>query len=548
MEVTVKKALTIGGLKKAKIIAGEEGLNNIIKYVSVIEVPDISQWFRGYELWISALYTLKEDIQGQMKVLDLMAEYKSAGLVICYCDTYIKNISSKLIKKANHLKIPLMLIPEEVAYVDIISPILSEILNQKTTELEYTVAVHERFAKLLFNRKINDYNQDDSFKLSTKVINELFNLIKRPIVLADQHNKILAYSPNYQQMFNQQKINPLNLLNNLELRRLKNNNKIIIIHRQYSKIVFKPIVFGNNYYGTTAVLMADNLSKLEEIAVEQAITVFAIILMNKISIKKYINRKKQGFFNDLLKGKFKSNTSMEIAAQEFDWNISNIKIAIFLKFQTTQKNYNLPELIKQKVNERIKADNPNHISIFEHMNLSIFLESEQDYSLLKEKAKNLIESIDKIIKEIDNRIEYTAGIGDYAKKPIDLRKSYEKAIKAKHIAEKLIGAGSIINIEDINMLYLLDKLSNNQDVKNYVLNQIKKIKDYDLEKGTDLLQILEMLINDVQTQDIAEKMYIHRNTVNYRKKQIIKILEKNPFEEPYKTNYKITFTLYKLLN
>ena len=98
------------------------------------------------------------------------------------------------------------------------------------------------------------------------------------------------------------------------------------------------------------------------------------------------------------------------------------------------------------------------------------------------------------------------------------------------------------------MLYLLDKLSNNQDVKNYVLNQIKKIKDYDLEKGTDLLQILEMLINDVQTQDIAERLYIHRNTINYRKNQIIKLLEKNPFKEPYKTNFKITVTLYKLLN
>ncbi|MDN4075990.1 hypothetical protein [Fictibacillus terranigra] len=43
MSMFVKEAMNIGGLQKAKIIAGHSGVDKLIEHVSVIEVPESNE-------------------------------------------------------------------------------------------------------------------------------------------------------------------------------------------------------------------------------------------------------------------------------------------------------------------------------------------------------------------------------------------------------------------------------------------------------------------------------------------------------------------------
>ncbi|MEG3067911.1 MAG: hypothetical protein RQM95_06730 [Syntrophaceticus schinkii] len=40
MGITVRDALKLGGLKKGRVIGGFEGLDNTVRYVSVLEITD----------------------------------------------------------------------------------------------------------------------------------------------------------------------------------------------------------------------------------------------------------------------------------------------------------------------------------------------------------------------------------------------------------------------------------------------------------------------------------------------------------------------------
>lgn len=73
------------------------------------------QWFRGNELWLTAFFTLKENLDAQIKMIEAIAKHNSAGLVICYPDTYMQGIAPALLDRANALKVPVMLVPEDVA-------------------------------------------------------------------------------------------------------------------------------------------------------------------------------------------------------------------------------------------------------------------------------------------------------------------------------------------------------------------------------------------------------------------------------------------------
>ena len=43
-EVTVKEVLNTKGFQGSSVVAGEMGLNNIVKTVTVAEVPDAMDW------------------------------------------------------------------------------------------------------------------------------------------------------------------------------------------------------------------------------------------------------------------------------------------------------------------------------------------------------------------------------------------------------------------------------------------------------------------------------------------------------------------------
>lgn len=54
--ITLKEALKIGGLKEGKVIAGEKGLNRIVSYVDILEVPDMLGWLRGEKLIVFYIF------------------------------------------------------------------------------------------------------------------------------------------------------------------------------------------------------------------------------------------------------------------------------------------------------------------------------------------------------------------------------------------------------------------------------------------------------------------------------------------------------------
>ncbi|MGB9792547.1 MAG: PucR family transcriptional regulator ligand-binding domain-containing protein, partial [Thermacetogeniaceae bacterium] len=140
MGITVKEALDLiklNGIKVGRVIAGFGGLDNIINSVSVIEVPNATRWYRGNELLITAFYSIKDNVKEQVQVIERIAQCKCAALVLCHTGIFLKEISQELIDAANYYKLPLIVVPDELAYIDIITPVLETIIDKQKREIEY---------------------------------------------------------------------------------------------------------------------------------------------------------------------------------------------------------------------------------------------------------------------------------------------------------------------------------------------------------------------------------------------------------------------------
>jgi DNA-binding PucR family transcriptional regulator len=99
---------------------------------------------------------------------------------------------------------------------------------------------------------------------------------------------------------------------------------------------------------------------------------------------------------------------------------------------------------------------------------------------------------------------------------------------------------------DIYKLLLNSK--DNQVLKEYYEDTIGKLEKYDEENNTDLTDFLYMYLKNNGSQSlVAEKQYIHRNTVNNQLKKIEKITGYNPLDLEEKLRFYLGFYIKDLL-
>lgn len=171
--ITLKEALKIGELKKGKVIAGEKGLNRIVSYVDILEVPDMIGWLRGEELILTTGYAIKDNPDMQEKLISELAKIDAAGIVI-KVNRFLDKIPEIMIKKANELNFPIIQIPPDIPYIDITHPLLKEILLKQNEEK----FMNETLKEILCN------NMDDKtfVKRKLKSLSSNFD-INAPIIM-----------------------------------------------------------------------------------------------------------------------------------------------------------------------------------------------------------------------------------------------------------------------------------------------------------------------------------------------------------------------------
>src|SRR5690554_6442568 len=104
--------LNTAGYKDFKIIAGEKALDKEVSNINVVDVPDIASWIKGGELLITTAYFVKED---PLKLIELIQEVKIAGAtgLGIKIKRYIDVIPQEVLKKAEELDFPLLIIPQD---------------------------------------------------------------------------------------------------------------------------------------------------------------------------------------------------------------------------------------------------------------------------------------------------------------------------------------------------------------------------------------------------------------------------------------------------
>lgn len=550
MGITVKKALTLGGLKNGKVIGGFEGLDNIVRYVNVLEitddkVADPAHWYRGNELMISAFYAIRDDVNAQVKLLNRMADCGCAGLVLCHEGIYLKRISPELIKAADRLKMPLIVVPGETGYIDIINPVLEEIINVQKKELEFALDVQDKMTKLILEGKG-----------LTKVAGEISRILQCSFLILDSEDRILAkgYHDRNGSLF----INEITSNNLLWNRLVKIEQKTSIAINNHHCFI-TPLRYGQNMFGKLLFFRNKPFEKLENAAINEISKVVMLYLTQKIAKKEEMLRAQREFLDELLTGSIEDEEIAIYRAEYFKIKFPQKIMAMVVETTNQQQGTdNKPEkdFLNTRQNEIIKIidavmkykTNKTDYLITTRGNLVILLiESLEEVKPLAVRQAKAIGN--KLVKEIyhnlDN-IDVFIAIGEQYDKLTKIHKSLTEALKTLRLAKILFHSIKCVHMTDLGILYYLPELLSNENISNHISNIVSALKEYDANKGTNLMETFRLLLFEENMSQVADSLFIHRNTLLYRKEQIKRILGVDPFIQPNRLNFQLSFILAQM--
>jgi purine catabolism regulator len=529
MSITVKEAMNIGGLKKARIIAGFNGIEKLIEHVSVIEVPESPEWFRGKELVLTAFYTIKNNEKAQLDLLQTIHDKNVSALGLCYPGMYYDTLSEEVLKLASELAIPIIEIPREVAYVEIISPIIETIQKKQSLEIHQALQIQGQLHEWL------------ALQLDLESITlKIGESIQEDIIILDEQFQLLS------SMFRGKNLN-VSQISSIIDKYLKQRSQIsndFPFTRSTEEVRFYsyPIHTGDKTYGHLVVISRNENSSLKTLIFEYLSTSLALFFSQKAIIEETNRRHQKTLIDDWLIGNAISPEIFLERSSNLGWNMEGIiGLSVIKVFETDLPQDNVYSLIKSFL---IKKHNES-LPVIYGQNMLLFLKmpdgNAPSYELY---YRSFFQDLCSFISEknISNpHIVFSEKSENFIVNANDL---YKEAMDVLSFQIEYPVLPNILYSPNVPLFSFLKEHSFNPSIIR-LRNLLEPLERYDQQYQTNLVETLEYMLFTEDIQSLSKKLNIHRNTLNYRRQRIKEILVVNPFESLHRLQFELALLVRK---
>jgi len=540
MPLTLREAMNlVEPLKKARVIGGDRGLDNIVKSVNVMEVPDIIEWVHPGELLVTTMYPLRDDVIAIETLIVHLANKGLAGLAVTPSD-YMDGFPASMIQSANELGFPLIELPEKVSFIDIIQPITSEILKLQANELIESEEIHRQFIDLVLSG--GTYRD---------IAQGIAQRVQKPTTIVDQFRRILGEGfimghPQAHELFFRDEVSGDRYLNDLY-------HPQLISKMEGSKALFKaidsptgpmehivfPVTVGPMALGEIIVWgrLHEPPKSIELIAIDHGTTVAALKMMEMRSIAQAEER----FRNEILEGLLSSIPDERDRAFHLSYEVGSRLVPPYAVILVGPDSPHGTTLTKVQSIEKRNIDASLHLSEryiqaiepdasfwYQGPRLVVFYPISS--SKLAASRSYLIHELQTICDRIraeNNPYTVSMGISPAVFDLDDFRLAYECARQGLEIGARLQTEGTcrITHYEDLGLFRIVSIAESLTSLERFCYDAIGPLLLYDQDNDTDLASTLRTFLEQNQNYTkTAKLLYIHYNTLRYRLERIKAIL------------------------
>jgi purine catabolism regulator len=490
--LTVAEVLESPCLTGSSLLAGKDGLGRLVQRLNVMEVPDILPWVKPHELLLTTGYPLRNDPE---QLTALLAELDARGLsaVAVKLGRYLDELPPTMLTAADELGIPVIQLPGHISFDDVISQVLTDILNRQSALLARTEQVHHVLLQIVL----------DGGGLQ-EVTDELVRLLGGPVCVTDPGGRVLAAS-------GQVPANLAALLHGRAGLRRYGDVEIAVVR----------IVAGSLDHGRIVAMPGDRELTGQDVQIlERAATVAALVITKQLAVAAVEARYQGDFLRDILSGRGGAAEAVRGHAASLGWDIDRPLAVLVAELDDLGGNGSGRAGETRRAQERLaaawiaalRARDPRTAVVGYSQEVVALVAGAGDPV---EAARQLAATVTADMTA--SKHSFSVGVSRVVAGTVALPDGYEQARQALRVGRQMHGRGTVVGFDELGVYRLLSLVPDGAELRSFVRETLGQLADSDDAEIRDLRRTLQVLLDtNLNVAETARMLHYHYNTLRYR--------------------------------
>ena len=424
---------------------------------------------------------------------------------------YLDELPGEMVEQADRLGFPLILLPNDVGFDDILNQVLTDILNRQAAILARTEEAHRALVQIVL-----------AGGGMREVTAEVAGLLQVAAGAVDASGHFLAAAGEPAQVARLREINAVFARTPATPPAGGDGH--------YAAV---PIVAGGHHHGRIAVYSVHGTLTPSDIGIlERAATVAALVITKQEAVTAVESKYRADFLRDVLTGR--GGLRVAERAQAFGWDLERPVSVLVAEIDPDTEERPVQDRMLAAWQASVRKHDPRGaVAGFSHEVVAIVGAAADPAKVAKDALAAISDGT------------FSTGLSRIAPGVDALPGAYGQALKAARVGRQLHGAGAVAHFDELGVYRLLSLVNDTDELHTFVRETLGPLAGDDDADNADLRRTLQALLEtNLNVAETARRLHFHYNTLRYRIGKLERML--GDFTEDAHLRLNLTLALHVL--
>ncbi|PZS14637.1 MAG: PucR family transcriptional regulator [Pseudonocardiales bacterium] len=509
--LTVRDLLTLPSLAGSELVAGAGGLHQIVRWVNVMEVPDILPWVKANELLLTTGFPLRHAGGGQAfdpnalsELVDGLAARGVTALGV-KIGRYLDELPPGMLDAAERHDLPLLVLPRGVAFDEVMSEVFTQLVDRQSWALDVADRLHRALTTIVLEG--GDLPQ---------IAGEVAALFEAAVLICSPDGRVQTTVDSGGAA-----------LAALTLFDASGRFRTERVHPGLQdapdgpgQIAVAAVSAGGTEHGyIVAYAPGGGLGPVTVQALERAATVAALAITKQLAVSAVESKFRGDFLRDALSGVAGSPAQVVEHCAQLGWDVAR-PIAVVVGQLDDAVEPSSPPAAGRGPQDRLTAawaqvlrgrDRAAPVVGFSHEVVALV---PADPQTLRHFVADLVAAV--AGDRGGGRRSFSTGVSRVITSVVDLPSAYDQARKSVLVGRRMRGPGAVAHFDSLGVHRLLSLVSDAEELRSFASDVLGSLAG-DTGEAIDLRLTLQTLLDtNCNVAETARALHFHYNTLRYR--------------------------------
>lgn len=495
----LSEVLAASVLAGAVVLAGRGGLGRRVERLNVMEVPDILPWVKPREFLLTTAYPLR----GLPESLpQLIADLDDAGLagIGIKLGRYLDTLPPEMIEVADARGFPVVQLPDDVGFDEILNDVLTGILNRQAAALARSERIHRAFLQLV----LRGHGLPE-------IVRDLAELVDAPTAIVGTDGRLLASARWGATTRDDAAADREGIEVVVESKGVRVDGHVL-------PATTVAITAGLRHHGHVVALAGPEGPTADVQVLETAATVAALALTKQLEIQAVEDKYRSDLMYDLLRSVDDPDDVLRRAAG-FGWQLDRRQIVLVLRLDEAPAMV-LPDEVTRRVPlaatvQRAVLDRDPGAAVVRFSQEVVIVTAAFEGVGGRTDARGFVRRLaDQATRAVGGSV--SAGMSRPVTRVEDIAGAYDQAARAMTVGRDIHGDGAVVHFDDLGAYRILALVEDRHELHAFVDEVLGELAA-DTDAAGDLRRTLEVVLETGgNVAEAARRLHFHYNTLRYR--------------------------------